>query len=159
MSDRAPRQACELTADGFQPRSLVEILSFLRDLDPDQAKVRSQDIDFTYSAMFDTPWSDPETEALRKEFLKKVGPESGRYLCRYELHHHTLDRFADGFTDDDLESLLGRLTMAIIMVLHHADLAPDDFSLELTITEEGELCGRLLRDATGVAAKLRNTRH
>ena len=64
--------------DMFQPRSLVEILSFLRDLDVDPARVRSQDIDLIYSTMFGLAWVDPETEQLRTDFLSKVGPESAR---------------------------------------------------------------------------------
>ena len=80
-------------SDRNTPQSLDQILSFFRDLDVDPTKVRSQDINFAYAAMFGLKWSDPETEHLRTEFLRKVGPDSGRHLCKYALHHHPLDRF------------------------------------------------------------------
>ena len=126
-------------------RSLSEILSFLYDLNVDPAKVCPQDINFTYSAMFQVPWTDTEIEALRIHFLGTLGAESGRCLCRYALHHHPV-RFSDGFTDDDLDDLLDYLIMAMIMVLHHPDLAPKDFSNDLAITEGGFLWARLRQD-------------
>ncbi len=140
------------------PLSLDQILSFFRDLDVDPTKVRFHDINFAYSAMFGLEWSDPETEQLRTEFLRKVGPDSGRHLCKYALHHHPLDRFSDGFTDDDLELLLGRLTIAVIMLLHHLDLAPQEFRLELGI-RGGALFARLPDDAPGGASNDREVLH
>ena len=122
-------------------RSLGEILSFLYDLNVDPAKVRPQDIEFTYLAMFQAPWTDTEMEALRIRFLETLGAESGRSLCRYALHHHPVPRFSDGFTDDDLELVLRHLTTAAVMVLLHPELAPKDFSIDLAITEDGFLWG------------------
>ncbi len=145
--------------DMFQPRSLVEILSFLRDLHVDPARVRSQDIGLIYSAMFGMAWADPETEQHRTDFLSKVGPESARHLCRYVLHHHPEGRFGDGFTDDDLELVLCPLTIAVAMVLLHPELAPEGFSCELAITTAGKLSGRRLRKLTGLPSMDKEARH
>ncbi len=129
-------------------RSLREILAFLHDLNVDPAKVRPQDIEFTYLAMFQAPWTDTEREALRIRFLETLGAESGRCLCRYVLHHHPVP-LSDGFTEDDLDGLLKHLTIAMILVLHHPDLAPkEDFSVDLAITEDGLLWARWPQDST-----------
>ena len=143
----------------FQPRSFGEIVAFLRDLEVDPTKVRSLDIDFVYVTMFGMEWSDPEIEQLRTDFLGKIGPETGRHLCKYLLHHHAEGCLSDGFTDDDLAVLLGHWTTGVVMVLHHPDLAPDDFSLELAITTAGELCARMLSDAVGLTSTHAEVRH
>ena len=142
---RPGSHACD--TDKLQPRSLAEILSFFEDLAVDRGKVRSVDIDFVYAAMFGVEWSDPESEQLRRDFLRKIGPESARYLCRYVLHHHPVERFGEGFTDEDLDSLLGRLRIVVILLLLHADLSPEASSLDLAITAAGELHARLSPDA------------
>ena len=129
-------------------RSLREILAFLHDLNVDPAKVRPQDIELTYEAMFQTPWTDTDMEALRIRFLETLGAESGRCLCRYVLHHYPVPRFGQGFTEDDLEDLLKHLAIAMILVLHHPDLAlKEDFSVDLAITEDGLLWAQLREDS------------
>ena len=134
----------------FQGQPLKDILSFFRTLDVDPNKVRAVDIDFVYLAMFAVEWSDAETEYLRTQFLKNVGPDSARDLCTYVLHRHGTDRLGDGFTDEELEPILGNLTTAVILLLHHADLAPDDFRLELGINADGALCARMPPDEVDI---------
>ena len=130
--------------DSFEPRSLVEIMTFLRNLEVDPTVVRPTDIDLLYEAMFTFPWSDPETEELRTDLLRTMGSESGRDLCK---RHSPMRCCSDGVLDDDLESSLGRLTAAVILVLRHVDLNPDGFSLDLSITGDRRLCARPMDDA------------
>ncbi len=140
-------------SDELRPWSISEILSFIKNLAVDPTRVRPEDIDFAYSAMFGVAWSDPEIEALRTEFLRAVGPDSARHLCRYVLHHHPGDRFSDGFTDVDLDTLLSPLTVAVILLLRHAELAPTELSFDVEITAGGLLRARPSRDATESATK------
>ena len=109
--------------------------------------------------MFDVAWSDPETEELRAAFLKRIGPESARHLCKYVLHHHPVGRFADGFTEDDLGELLNRLTVGVIMLLHHSEITLDDMRLDLEVTAGGELQARPSSNAAGPAPTRKETSH
>ncbi len=138
--------------DELHPWSISEILSFIRNLAVDPTRVRPEDIDFAYSVMFGVAWSDPEIEELRTEFLRAVGPDSARHLCKYVLHHHPGDRFSDGFTDEDLDTLVSPLTVAVTLLLGHAELAPNAL-FDVGITAGGLLIARPSRDATESATK------
>ena len=138
--------------DELRPWSISEILSFIKNLAVDPTRVRPEDIDFAYSAMFGVAWSDPEIEELRTEFLRAVGPDSARHLCKYVLHHHPGDRFSDGFTDEDLDTLLSPLTVAVTLLLGHVELAPNAL-FDVGITAGGLLIARPSRDATESATK------
>ena len=139
--------------DGLRPWSISEILLFLKNLAVDPTRVRPEDIDFVYSTMFGVAWSDPEIEELRTEFLRAVDPDSARHLCKYILHHHPGDRFSDGFTDEDLDSLVSPLIVAVTLLLGHSELAPNALSFDVGITAGGLLIARPSRDATESATK------
>ena len=128
--------------------SLSEILSFLHDLDVDSARVRPQDITLLYQVMFGQHIDDPEIEQLRTEFLRRIGPDSAHHLCQYVLHRRKVDRLGDGFTDEDLGSLMGGLIVDIILILRHADIAaPGTPTLDLAITADGALLARFSPDS------------
>ena len=125
-----------------QPLGMILAYIYDRRVDPD--KVRLQDVDFVYSAIFGFPWENSEeAEGLRTEFLERFGTETARRLCAYELSRHPVVRFTNGFTDEDMDQVIGALFGNALLLLHHAELRPDDYSLELTVTDGGSLCGRL----------------
>ena len=148
MRDQEHRSQTSDTDEPSKWCSLSEILSFLHDLDVDSARVRPEDIKLLYLVMFDQRQDDPEIEQLRKEFLRRIGPDSAHHLCRYVLHRHKVDRLGDGFTEEDLGSLMKRLVIDVVLLLRHADIAaPGTPTLDLAITAEGALLARLSPDS------------
>ncbi len=137
----------EVNTEEVRPRSFGEIMSHFRDMAVDPAKIRPKDVDLVYRLTFGHEHSDTETELLRTEFLRRVGPAGARHLCRFVLHEERTDRVSDDHAagryttrTDGLVSVIGNLFGTVkLLIFFHEDLAPEGVTVDFAIAPDGTL--------------------
>lgn len=137
----------EVNTEEVRPRSFGEIMSHFRDMAVDPAKIRPKDVDLVYRLTFGHEHSDTETELLRTEFLRRVGPAGARHLCRFVLHEERTDRVSDDHAAgryDGLVSVIGNLFGTVkLLIFFHEDLAPEGVTVDFAIAPDGTMHMRL----------------
>ncbi len=127
-----------------RPQPLGEVLRFFYDFRADPGKVRPRDIDFVYMFLWDGKIDSGEADKVKTDFASTFGSAMVRALIRQVLQHEAQPRLADGFTEEDMKRVVGKLFASMVMLLHHSDFGQKDLPcLELSITAEGLLWGRL----------------
>jgi hypothetical protein len=125
-------------------QSLGEILQWIYDCPVDTDKVTDGDISFLYMFVWEGSLYEDEVDELKNDFIGIFGKETARRLCRYVLNRHEYSLSKDGFTDPEMSALVNLLTIDMVLLLHHQEIATEH-SLEVGIRDKGNLWARLVR--------------
>jgi hypothetical protein len=125
-------------------QSIGEILQWIYDSPINNDKVTQADIDFLYMFIWEESLQNAEVDELKNEFVDVFGKETARRLCKFALNRHPYNLSKDGFTEPEMSELISMLTIDMVLLLHHRDVAIEQ-PLEVAVTDEGYLWGRAVK--------------
>ena len=134
-------------ASARDPRAeLGDVLSFLCRC-PLGANAVEADVDFLHFFVWGGSIGEEE-DAIKSETSVLFGEVITRGLCRYVLRNHRYSLTKDGFTDEEIDTLVRRMLIDMVLLTHQEVVAKDPVhALSVTVTAGGDLRGALVQPA------------
>ena len=102
-----------------------------------------REVNFLYDFVWGGSLHDEESDQIKTDFVEIFGTETARHLCAHILREHPLN--LKGFTEEELGKIVNLLITGTIMVLHHEELTRSGQRLQLAITQDKQLLGRVVK--------------